>query len=323
MKKIFFVFSFLLVSNSFFSQSDTLYLAKGKKLICKITEINEFEIKCRLASNIDGPMYVMDRSEVMKYTLSNGFSEQFVRDEMLVENEHKSILNNRQVIKLSPFGLAFNHVSIGYESVIKVGMNLDVEAGYINSEINHNSIFTTNGSSGPLHCSGAYFKPGVKFFLGQDYAVKGLKYSHPLKGSYVRLDLAVSYVNFQDLSMVYFNYNNNPYGGAASTQTLYSNMNTIAYGGFVNYGRQAILGNILTMDYYVGAGFTGQTISYSNPNFLNSPFPNQTYNNSNQEKNYSYNYYGFLRVPNFGLSFTAGFRIGYIIPDRSQNKRRS
>jgi len=68
-------------------------------------------------------------------------------DELSLENEHKDILNNRSVIKVHPFSFATNHVSIAYEKVIKVGMNIDAEVGYINNSIQkygngRNNVFT-------------------------------------------------------------------------------------------------------------------------------------------------------------------------------------
>jgi hypothetical protein len=320
MKKLIFLAVCVFASPVVFSQTDSLFLNKNKKVACKIIEINESEIKYRVAENLDGPIYIIDKSTVTSYKLSSGFTERFLPDELSLEHEHKEILGNRQVIKLSPFSFVFNHISLSYESVIKVGMNLDIEAGYINSEMNPDvSNLFQNGLNNSLHNSGAYFKPGIKFFLGEDFSIKGLKYAHPLKGRYIKLDLAVSYINFQDLSMVHYGGYNT---GVSVTQTVYTNMSTTAYGGFVNYGRQFILGNVLTLDYYVGAGFTGQSTSYSNPNFFTNPFPNTPTNYYYiNERNYTSNYHGFLRVPRLGLSFTAGFRIGYIIPHKDTRKK--
>jgi len=288
-------------------------------------EINESEIKYKWAGNIDGPIYFIDKASVIKYALSNGFVARLVPDELSIENEHKEILGNRQVIKISPFSAAFSHISVAYESVIKVGMNLDIEGGYINSEINSDAsnMFRT-GLNNSTHNSGVFIKPGIKFFLGEDFSIKGLKYAHPLKGRYVKLDLAISYINFQDLSMVYYSQNNYPYNGVQTVRTVYSNLNTVAYGGFVNYGRQFILGNILTLDYYAGIGFTGQTETYSNPDFFTNPFGtgNQQQYYYGNERNYTSNYHGFIRVPTLGLSFTAGFRVGYIIPQKESRKKK-
>jgi hypothetical protein len=274
----------------------------------------------------DGPTYFIDRANVVKYCLSNGFCETVTQDELLVENEHKEIIGNRQVIKVHPFSYAFNYAAFAYEKVIKVGMNLDIEAGYINSDINSSSNIFGNAK---VFNSGFYFKPGIKFFLGQDFNIKGLKYAHPLKGRYVKFDLAICNVNYNDLSITYNSGGTTTYNTQTgtsiytpgSTQTVYSDLKTVAYGGFINYGRQFILGNILTMDYYFGVGFTGQSLSYSNPNFKKNPFqstnPNGSYisNYGFNENAYTTNYHTFWRIPDAGMSFTAGFRIGYIIPE--------
>lgn len=328
MKKLIFSLSIVFSALIGLSQSDTLYLQKSKKIACKIYEINEYEIKYKRAEALDGPIYFVDKPTVVKYCLASGFCELLTPDELSLEHEHKDILGNRQVIKFHPFALAFNYVAFAYEKVIKVGMNLDVEAGYINSSINSSSnIFGNNNTFN----SGFYIKPGLKFFLGQDFSVKGLKYAHPLKGRYIKLDLVISNINYNDLSITYQAAGTNSYNPQTGynvytqgqSQTVYSDLKAIAYGGFVNYGRQFILGNFLTMDYYVGIGFTGQSLSYTNPNFKINPFLNQpgvgySYANFNESR-YTTNYGTFWRIPNMGMSFTAGFRIGYIIPE-SKNK---
>lgn len=309
MKKFALAFSFLFMSLVSLSQSDTLFLQKNKKIACKISEINEQEIKYKLASALDGPIYTVNKTSVTKYCLSNGFCELLVPDELSLENEHKEILGNRQVIKIHPFSFAGNHLSFAYERVIKVGMNLDVELGYINSGINKASgIF---GSMGADNVNGFYLKPGVKFFLGQDFSVKGLKYAHPLKGRYIKLDLVVANIAYNKVAQRVFYGPNNPIA------VNYTDVRTTALGGFVNYGRQFILGNILTLDYYVGVGFTGGTFN-SKATITNSQYSNY-YQIS--ESNYTSNYYSFLRSPQNGLSATAGFRIGYIIPSSKKNQK--
>jgi hypothetical protein len=314
MKKLIPTLLLLCVFVSGFSQTDTLYTKKQDKIPCKIIEINEFDIKYKLAASIDGPIYVVSKASVTKYTLANGFTELLLPDELSLENEHGEIIKNRTVIKVHPFSVVNNQLSFAYEQVLKVGTNLDIEAGYINTGLNSSTTSNRVYNSGRTNYSGAYIKPGVKFFLGQDFSVKGLRYAHPLKGRYIKLDVAVSYLNFQDVRRtenvgIYPNIQN---------RTVTTNINTFAYGGFVNFGRQFILGNILTIEYYFGVGFTGRTIDYTNDDFLRSG-SGYYYNENNSISNY----HGFQRIPNFGLSGTAGFRIGYIIPEKKAHKEPS
>jgi len=312
MKNFPIVLLFCFVSGLGYAQGDTLYTKKQQKIACKIFEINDYEIKYGLK---DGPMYIIDRSQVTKYQLSTGFTEVITPDELSIENEHASIMKNRSVIKIHPFSLINNQLSFAYEQVIKVGMNLDIEVGYVNSGLNKQPIFgrTLNNA----FYTGAYLKPGVKFFLGQDYSVKGLRYAHPLKGRYLKLDLAVSYLNYENVGRQVGGYYPTP------PSTIYTDITTVALGGFVNYGRQFILGNLLTMEYFIGIGYTGQNYKYSNPNFTNNSgiYPGGYYY-YNDAQNIS-NYHGFMRIPLVGISGTAGFRIGYIIPDKSSQRVKS
>ena len=162
----------------------------------------------------------------------------------------------------------------------------------------------------------------MKFFVGQDYVVKGLRYSHPLKGSYIKLDLAISYLKFENIqTMVYSNS-----GVYPNTSTTSSLVNTglisVAYGGFVNFGRQVILGNLFTMEAYAGIGITAQSNNYTNKDYLktlqasNNGYPTLYVNPDSRISNY----YGWARIPGMGLSFTCGFRLGYILPAKKKGR---
>ncbi|MBK9285277.1 MAG: hypothetical protein IPM51_13330 [Sphingobacteriaceae bacterium] len=323
MKKIIFFSLLFLVSVVGKSQNvalkDTLYMVDGKKITCKIYEINEYEMRCRIGDE-NGPIYTFDKFKVRKYILSGGFSEIILPDELSLEQEHASIINNRQVIKIHPFSSALNHISFAYEKVIRVGMNLDVQAGFINSSIVDYGSTSVRLNIDAYHV-GAYFKPGLKFFIGQDYAIKGMRYAHPLKGTYIKLDLAYSFLNYQDVSARVYNYQNS----GAYTQPTYSiittDINTYSYGGFINFGRQVILGNLLTLDCFVGIGYSMQSFRYTNSEFstaLNSSSFNAFYAYGEGRMN---NYYGWLRVPVVGVSFTGGLRLGYIIPSKKKSTK--
>jgi hypothetical protein len=297
MKKLVAILTLILFSAGLRSQTDTLYFKNQTKLPCRIIEINEYDIKYNPKSTLDGPTVVISRNKVYKYVLSNGVSEILQADELSIETEHADILNNRTVIKIHPFSIMGNDLAFAYERVIRVGMNLDAEFGYINSNLNDHPF---NGNY-PSFYSGFYVKPGLKFFLGQDYSVKGMKYAHPLKGRYIKLDLAYGYIRYDNLTD--YNYTNGNF--------IKSDYSTNAYGMFVNYGRQFILGNILTMEYYIGVGYTGYSGSYSNREYEN--LVNQ-YGSNYWGESLASNFHGFIRSPGVGLSLTAGFRLGYILP---------
>jgi hypothetical protein len=299
------------------AQSDTLYTKKQQKIPCKIVEISELDIKYKRADLLDGPVYVISKLNVMKYVLSTGYTEVIVPDELSLENEHGNIIKNRSAIKISPFSPVNNQITLAYEKVLRVGTNLDIEFGYTNSHMTKNPDIT--GTFNNTFHTGFFIKPGVKFFLGQDYSIRGLKYAHPLKGRYIRLDLAFAYLNYQNVQRADYIYMYGTPYQPSSMRTISTDLTSFAYGGFVNYGRQFILSNVLTLEYYIGAGFTGQSNSYSNEEFA-KPVNNYSYYYDDARS--ISNYHGFLRMPTIGLSITAGFRIGYILPDKSSKDKK-
>lgn len=329
MKKLGFIFLFMVLLFTGYSQSDTLYLKGNKKIPCKITEIGEAEIKYKTPDNLDGPVYVVSLNKVYKYSLAIGTSVIVTPDELLIENQHSEILSARSVVKIHPFSFVNNQISIAYEQVIKMGTNLDVEAGYINNGIMPNTsggnFYTSTGQQAPLN--GFYLKPGVKFLLGQDYSLKGMKYAHPLKGRFFRLDLVVSYMNYQDvastISQTYSSSPVPPYTQTITATTRNSDINVLGYGGMINYGRQFILGNVMTFEYFVGVGVTGQSYSYNNTITETNTYVNDPYNPGNyppyygsSDIKYLSNYHAFFRIPEVGLSGTLGLRLGFIVPEK-------
>src|SRR5687767_9132870 len=102
MKKIIIICVLALCYAGAWSQSDTLFTRKGKKIPCTIREISETEIKYKRAGIDDGPLFTIDKSSVLKYSLANGFTETITPDEMSIEHEHREILGNRQAIKFQP-----------------------------------------------------------------------------------------------------------------------------------------------------------------------------------------------------------------------------
>jgi len=329
MKKIGFFFLLMAAIFAGYSQSDTLFTKSQKKIPCKITEIGDVELKYKLLDNLDGPVFTVPLTKLYRYTLSNGISYEIELDELSVENEHLSIIDAKSVIKIHPFSFVNNQISFAYEQVIRTGMNLDIEAGYINNNILSNtaSYNFQNSYGKPAFMTGFYTKPGLKFMLGQDYSLKGMRYAHPLKGRYFRIDAVVSYLYFQDVSGIIDQsyHSSGSYGYTITTRSRQANINTVAFGGMINYGRQFILGNLLTFEYYIGAGVTGQSNSYSDEKITTTTYVydpnNPSYGSYPQyygtgEATQVSNYHGFFRLPNVGLSGSFGIRLGYIMPEK-------
>ncbi len=92
MKTTLFIIFFIALSFSSEAQ-DILYLSNGSKLAVKVTEINSTDIKYKDFTNLDGPTYVVSKSELVLIQFSNGVSEVLNKNPMPIEPKKETALN--------------------------------------------------------------------------------------------------------------------------------------------------------------------------------------------------------------------------------------
>jgi hypothetical protein len=237
-----FMFSF----QKFFAQ-DTIYMRGGSVLSAKVIEIGELEVKYKMFIYHDGPTMSVFRNKITKIKFQNGTEMKFTDDELDV-NIEKDILDKKIVYKFHPFGLVNGHLQLGYERVIHTGFNIDSKVGYIfSSNINFNDNKNNQ--------RGFFLKPGVKFLLGSDIVVNGMKYAHPLKGKYIKVEMFFTHIHYNEANLYREQTITNSYGYSYVTNVYeVKPVNLNAIGGNIIYGRQYTLGNVMTLDYYVGIG---------------------------------------------------------------------
>jgi len=269
---------------------DTLVTKKNE-----ITKVTESDFEYRRTMEADGPVYTVSRDKIREIRWGNGSREMVLADEMDV-NQEKAILDKRSDIQFHFFSVVTDKLTFTYEHAIKVGTNLEITAGIINNKMG----LSVNGSnSGPL-TDGGIVGVGVKFLLGQDYYVKGMKYAHPLKGRYIKPEIL--YAGFIQHGVV-SGYYPGPYGSVGQPYITDQKINSVAI--LFNYGRQFILGNILTVGYSVGIGYSinGMTSSSNTP----APPSSSLFGNTNEAPTYLYTH------DHAGpLAFNGNITVGYI-----------
>lgn len=75
MKRFLISIFFCVISLSTYYSQDVLYKSDGTKLTVKLVEINPMEIKYKDLSNIDGPNYVIEKSEIIFIVYANKTTE--------------------------------------------------------------------------------------------------------------------------------------------------------------------------------------------------------------------------------------------------------
>jgi len=151
----------------------------------------------------------------------------------MIEQIPDSLMKTK-VIKVEFFSPLTGNLTFGYEKYIKNFTSIEAKIGIIGI-----------GANDPYEDSkGVFVKIGPKFKLKPDYAVKGTFGTHFLRGSYIRPEVAFTVFSAKVPEYDYYNYS-------------YSEKDVNVFSGalLINYGKQHVLGDIMTLDYYVGLGY--------------------------------------------------------------------
>lgn len=283
MKHLLILLIFVFSNMSSVVKAQDVIRTKHDTISAKVLEIGIDEIKYRNYSNLDGPIIVIPKNDVVEITYENG-SKFFIAPDPYDVNKEVQVRNKKRSIKFEFFSPLTNDIAFGYETMMKVGQNLEIKV----------AVIGPGTAKNVNNASGFFFKGGVKFLTSPTYIQNGVKYSHGLKGGYIKPELIFSsYSDRYD----YTNYTNYPpYYTNESINITHTNI------GFdIVFGKQHLLGNIMTLDYYFGVGYA---LQYSS---RNSIYPyldgyNDTYS-------YSHLYLG----KEFPMILTAGLTLGILL----------
>lgn len=125
MKRLFIISLVFLFSKNLSAQ-DTIVKNNYTRILAKVLEINQKEIKYKKFDNPDGPLYIIDRKEVSRIVYSNGSVDTISGKHVITVPE-----NVKSDPRVKDFGLnyisitlsdvLFGFATIGYERVLKSG----------------------------------------------------------------------------------------------------------------------------------------------------------------------------------------------------------
>ncbi|MDN5203509.1 DUF3575 domain-containing protein [Fulvivirgaceae bacterium BMA10] len=168
----------------------------------------------------------------------------------------------KKAIKMEFFSPLSGNLTLGYEQYIKNWVSFEGKLGLIGVGTNISDQ------------KGLFIKAGPKFKLKPDFITDNMRGSHFLRGSYIKPELVFSFYNHKDIFLDSSSPSESVQSGAI----------------ILNYGKQYILGEILTIDWSFGFGYG---------------FDN------NGEGGYHYGHtVGSSTVP---IAATAGFTVGLLL----------
>ena len=174
LRNLFISICLLFTGNVLFGQ-DTIHMINRDKIVAKVQEINPTQVKYKLHTFMDGPMYVVNKSEVWKIVYSDGHAE-FFQDE--IDNEIVAI--HPIMIGVNSFDMMFGFVSVcgdyylpkqGISIKVPISIGLQGIKGMANNNYYNNSFYYYNGMKVVNAGAQLLFYPGrmkhrVNYFTG-------------------------------------------------------------------------------------------------------------------------------------------------------------
>ncbi len=230
MKKIYLLLLIInILSLSGFTQDRIIKITKDT-INCQVKEIGDDEIKYTQKEYKGDVIFGIDKNKVSLIIFSDG-KELKIKDSMYdpaqYEKQHKNAL---KVGFLSPI---YGATSFSFEHSLKPGSSIEATLGAIGLGDN------INGDSS----SGLYLKFGYKFIKSPDFYLKGTRYAHILKGSYIRPE--VTFLSYSETPNIDNYYTSG--SGAKETVTMFAIM--------LNTGKQWVVNDWLLFDWFIGAGY--------------------------------------------------------------------
>jgi len=271
MKKITGIFFLLLLFllTKICSAQDLIVRTNNDTMKVKVLEVGADKIKFRRWGVKNGPPLEIYKNYVKEVIFENGTRVTVLYDLHNVSPD-LSIKEKTHGLKIDYIAPILNHITIGYEQMLKPGMNVEVKAAYIGLQV----------STALKPTYGYFVKGGVKFVWLVEEISRGMRHYPPLQGSYFKPEL------------IYSNYETHGEDGKTSFQN---------YGVNILFGRQYIIDNFLSLDYFGGIGFALQNSSYE---------PLTPKDPQNVDFNYAYSHLYFGK--NLPLILSGGLTIGFI-----------
>lgn len=213
---------------------DVIHKKNGKVIEAKVVELGTSEIKYKMFSDPDGPIYVDEKENIDKIVFQDGRTEQYGTTR--IDASEMFAGQKKSAIKVGFMGPLFGQTTIVYERNIRPGRSWEVKAALVG--LGRKTDYESTGFIG----SYAY-----KFYKKPTFYTADMKRSHLLQGGYIKPEVFVGYTSFND----YYDYNN-------------SNVRSESFivGVLLNLGKEWIFDDAFVLDVSGGIGY-GAGESYS------------------------------------------------------------
>jgi hypothetical protein len=253
-----FLVGFVMQSNA---QDALIFRNKAETLYVKVVEVGTTEIKYKLWP-VDESMPIMSekKDKIKRIIFANGtimkFSESEFSDPSNYADQRKS------AIKLDMFSILLGSTSLAYEQSIEPGRSWEVGVGIIGLGADPENFGNKKG---------VFVRGGYKFINQPDYYTAGMRYTHILKGGYIRPEIA-AHLYSEVSTIIESDWNPSTF---TSIYTKVDSEKSYKGAAFIlNFGKQWVFNDFFLVDAFVGGGMGyGSTKTVSEVRTVLSTYP--------------------------------------------------
>jgi hypothetical protein len=227
-----YVLVIILFSSIKLSAQDRIIKTNSDTIVCKVKEVSTDEVKYILPETSMDIVFGVDKNDIIKIILENGKELSFSHSlygEKTYEDQKK------HAIKLNFLAPLTGNTTISYERLIRPSRSWEVSLGIIGLGVDDNDE----------NPRGAFAKFGMKFIKSPDFYLKGMRYAHVLKGTYVKPEIAFSTYSYENR---HYDFGFFPSGNDERETNWAAAFNIII-------GKQYVFNDIFLLDMYFGLGY--------------------------------------------------------------------
>lgn len=214
---------------------DKLVFKNDEEKNVKVLEIGLDEVKYKdWPMDVEAPIMSVDKEELKKLILESGKEYAFNGDNFSNPNLYAD--QKKNAIKVNFLSPMYDNLQLGYERSIKPGQSIEGQIGIVGIGYDMQE----------QNAAGAFIKIGYKFIRTPDYKMRGMKYSHILKGGYIKPEITYTYYEHDT-------YYYDPYMYTYVEQKVRTY--TSGFSVMLNLGKQWIFDDIFLVDIYAGLGY--------------------------------------------------------------------
>lgn len=252
MKPHLLVLSILLLTFTLPAFSQDIILKKNDEMIkCKIKEVGLDEVKYLLPEYSQDVIFSIAKDNIKKIIFENGEEMAFEKD---MNNPANYEDNYKNVLKIEFMAPLFGNTTLAWEHSLKPGRSIEATLGLAGLGLD---MYDGNAS-------GVFMKFGYKFIKSPDFYLRGMRYAHLLKGSYLKPEISMGLVgqNVWHETQVYDQvYQYWYYTSESSRESVFAAALQLVI------GKQWVFDNAFSIDGHFGLGYgfntaTGDHVTY-------------------------------------------------------------